>query len=56
MFIKKNLKDFTVVLLTLLYLHIEFQDQIHKNKKTVKKIKFLTYLISQIYQKFIFLL
>jgi hypothetical protein len=34
---KKNLKDFTVVLLTLLYLHIEFQDQIHKNKKTVKR-------------------
>jgi hypothetical protein len=36
MFIK-NLKKFTYVLSTLLYLHIEFQDQIHYSLATTKR-------------------
>jgi hypothetical protein len=53
MFIK-NMKIFIDVPSTLLYLRIEFQDPIHRNERAIKKIKFLTDLISQIYQKFLF--
>jgi hypothetical protein len=50
----KNLKKITDVLLILLHLYIKFQDQIHRNERAVKKTKFLTDLISQICQKFLF--
>jgi hypothetical protein len=50
----KNPKKFKDVLSTLLYLYIEFQDQIHRNERAVKKTKFLTDLVSQICQKFLF--
>jgi oligoendopeptidase F len=53
-FIKKSEK-FTNVLLILFYLYIKFQDQNHRNERAVKKRKFLTNLISQICQKFLFL-
>jgi hypothetical protein len=36
----KNLKKFTDVLSNLLYLHIEFQDQIHRNERAVKRQNF----------------
>jgi hypothetical protein len=53
MFIKKS-ENFTNVLLIILHLYIKVQDQIHRNEREIKKTKFLTDLISQICQKFLF--
>jgi hypothetical protein len=50
----KFIKKFTYVLLIILHLYIKFQDQNHRSKRAVKKTKFLTDLISQTCQKFLF--
>jgi hypothetical protein len=55
MFIK-NLKKFTDVLCTLLYLHIEFQDQIHYWLATTKKRNFWQICEIRSVRNFVFLL